>query len=273
MEVADDPLRIRQSRKLTEIEVSRCIQRSQSCLAPGLGYRLDELEVTVNRLDRLGPAHGAVTRHDRLSAKRPQLRQRLPSTADGPLHEKRGAPIEDEIAAEEHTPLRYPDDGVVQGVGGRANMADLADKIIDVHANPVLKGEEWRRQFDRPPVDVGPEGCRLRLAPRGHPLAYAVMGDDGGAVEQVVAEGVVAVMMRVDEGAHGSRSDRRNRPEIRLGPQRRRTGIDAHHPARSDEEAGVVDPPSPFSLHIREDSVADLHGLAKRSSSARTGLT
>ena len=99
------------------------------------------------------------------------------------------------------------------------------------------------------------------------------MGDDGGAVEQVVAEGVVAVMMRVDEGADGSRRDRRNRREVCLGPQRRRTGIDAHHPARSDEEAGVVDPPRAVSLHIREDSVADLHGLAKRSSSARTGLT
>src|SRR6185503_8353664 len=110
-----------------------------------------------------------------------------------------------------------------------------------------------------------------RRSPGEHGLPGPFVRDDGGARQQAVAVRVVAVVMRVHECPNWTVAHGAHRVEVRLGAPVRRAGVDAHHAAPADEEAGVVDPPAAVGLHVREDSFADLdHGTGThRASIAR----
>jgi hypothetical protein len=94
--------------------------------------------------------------------------------------------------------------------------------------------------------------------------AHVVVGDDRGGVEQIVAEGVVAVMMGVDQRPYRSWGDRLDRVEVVDGAPSGGAGVDVDHALAADQERGVVDVPAAIRLDVGEDAVADLDGLARR---------
>jgi hypothetical protein len=111
---------------------------------------------------------------------------------------------------------------------------------------------------------MSPQSVSVQKGADQELAADVVVGDDRGSVEQVVAVGVVAVVMGVDQRPHRSLRDRVDRIEVVQGPALRRTGVDADHTLAADQERGVVDPPGPVRLHVGEDAVTDFDGLARR---------
>ena len=89
------------------------------------------------------------------------------------------------------------------------------------------------------------------------------MSDDRGTGEQEVPEGVVAVVMGVDDRPNRLRRDRSDRVQVGTGAADGRAGVDADHSALADKKAGVVDPPGPVGLDIGEDAVVDLLQLGR----------
>ena len=156
------------------------------------------------------------------------------------MQEERGAPVEGEVASEQHPPLGDPDDRVVVGVGAHPEMPDLAR------------------------VDVGPERRRPWRAPAADSVADPFVADDRGGFEQVVAERVVAMVMRVDEGADRLCRDGPDALDQRSGARLGGARVHGDDTTVRDEEAGVVDPPGPVVLHPGEDPVGHLEGLCGR---------
>ena len=68
-----------------------------------------------------------------------------------------------------------------------------------------------------------------------------------GGWQQVVAVRVVAVVVRVDQGAERSIGDRADGVEKSAGPLLREARVDGRHAVGADEEAAVVQPQLPSS--------------------------
>jgi hypothetical protein len=87
-------------------------------------------------------------------------------------------------------------------VRGAADVPHLAAQVVHPQRDAVGVGEERRRDLDLAPVDGRPDARPVRLARRDDLLTGALVRDDRRAGEQVVAVGVVPVVVGVDERAH-----------------------------------------------------------------------
>src|SRR6202021_2934076 len=86
----------------------------------------------------------------------------------------------------------------------------------------------------------------------------ALVRDNGRGGEQRVAERVIAVVVRVKEGANRRRGDVPDGGEAGRGAPLGGARVDAEHALRPDDETGVVDPPGPVRLDVGVDAVGDL---------------
>ena len=139
-----------------------------------------------------------------------------------------------------------------------AHVPQLRSQVTGVHRDAVGEGEERRVEGQTTPVAVVPVGQWPWRAERDGLLARSVVTDDRGLGEQAVAEGVVAVVMGVDDGA--DRRGRHVRDGLPVGARAPlgRARVDADDALRPDEETGVVDPPRAVGLDVGEDAVGDL---------------
>ncbi len=147
---------------------------------------------------------------------------------------------------------------------GGPDVPDLAAQVVDVHAERVGEGDERRGEFDVTPVHVGPHRRRKRHPPGEERVPDVVVPDDRGPVEEVVPEGVVTVVVGVDQGRHWTVGDVGDGLPVRAGAPLGGAGIDADDTLAADEESGVVDPPGPVGLDVRVDPVAHLDGAPGR---------
>ena len=86
-----------------------------------------------------------------------------------------------------------------------------------------------------------------------------MVADDRRRCGQIVAMGVVAMMVGVDDRLNGSVGHGCHRIEERPGAGLGRRRVDQNHTVGPDNEAGVVDEPGAVVLHIGIGIVGDLH--------------
>ena len=92
-----------------------------------------------------------MTGHDRLCPQRPHEGLENVDGAGHRAHEHEWRPaVEHEVAAEEDRAFGQPDDRVVGGVGGVANVVDLARHVVNPYGHCVAVGEKRRRQLNAP---------------------------------------------------------------------------------------------------------------------------
>jgi hypothetical protein len=203
-------------------------------------------------------------RHDRRRTERfDHLLQNLDGAGHRSLHEERRAAVEQQIAAVEHLAVRQPDDRVVGGVRRHADVPDVGVQSVHPYGHRVGVGEKGWLQDDLAPVDLGPERGRFRFPPIEDAGAGGLVSDDRGTGEQEVPEGMVTVVMGVDDRPNRLRCDRSDRVQVGTGATDGRAGVDADHYALADKKACVVDPPSPVRLDVSEDAVVDLVQLGR----------
>ncbi len=205
--------------------------------------------------------------------------------ATDPMSDEGRAPVEDEVAGEQHPVLGDPCHHVVGGVCGGAEVMELDEQVVDVEVEAVLEGDERGSGLEVAPLHglpqpVGPQDpCRLDRLPT--PL----VADDGGLGQQTVPVGVIAVLVRVHEEpcttaalatATLATASPRNAavPESVLkrldgleepsGPSFGGAAVDAQHRAIPEDQAGVVDPPAAVGLDVGVDPVGHLLGPRRR---------
>jgi len=151
---------------------------------------------------------------------------------------------EEDIAGEDHLVFRHRDQNAAGGMRG-GGVAQFHGQTVQVQGQ--LVGEDDRR------IDGFRAGhlfwsqaeiCGLGNGP-GQLLVHlgsAVgLGDDCGAKvrEHLVAEGMVKVVVRVNHESHRFVSDGTDVPEEALSLQGRDQGVDDHHAALADNDAGI----------------------------------
>src|ERR1700754_3222738 len=138
-------------------------------------------------------------------------------------------------------------------------MAYVDPQIIDMQGDGFGEGEERRLQFDVAPLDVLPDRGRERRAEGESSPPCPFVPDHRRRGEQVVAEGVVAMVMGVHERPDRQITNSRDGCQVVTGTAFRGAGVDAGHAAPADEESGVVDPPASVRLHMAVHTVTDLY--------------
>ena len=178
----------------------------------------------------------------RTSAPKRRIRSSAASEpGDRAHHHERRAAVEDQVAGEQDASLRKPGDHVVRRVG-RTDELQLHFPVVHVEVQVVVEADERWRHLEPPPVDTR-EKVRGDVPAVDHLLTAPVVADDRRGGHEVVAVGVVAVMMGVDERAQRPRRHRLDRVDQRTGTPLGEAGVDDGHSVAADEEAAVVQSP------------------------------
>jgi hypothetical protein len=149
-------------------------------------------------------------------------------------------------------------------VGGAADVVQLDPQVVDEHVEPVGEGDEGRLELEVAPLDVGEDARPVRVPESEHVLPAPLVADHRRGAEHVVAVGVVAVVMGVDQGPHRAVGHAPHRLHEGAGPALRRAAVDGHHATVAGHEAGVVDPPAAVGLDEAEDAVGHLLNPGRR---------
>jgi hypothetical protein len=96
------------------------------------------------------------------------------------------------------------------------------------------------------------------MTARASIVVALLVGHDGGPAQQAVAEGVVAVVVGLDERAHRLGGHRCDRGEVGPGVELGGAGVYADHAAPPDQEPVLLIHHEPVGLDVGVDAVGDL---------------
>ncbi len=190
-------------------------------VALGLGAHV--LQIGLHLARPFDAADGTVPGNDDLRVERDDAIERRAPVGDAALPADRGAEAEQNVAGENHPLLGQVHDDVADGVR-RTDVDELDRKVRERQVETIFEQSGRRRQHDVGEVVLAQGGGKLRqrrvvagsVADRLHQLGALLgegfgaqaMADDLGALEELVAPAVIAVVVRVDDATAPARAKR-----------------------------------------------------------------
>ena len=208
--------------------VSRAASSGVTLGGVDLGRQVeDEAEVPLEDVERLDAAHRAVAGNDHVRLEAAQPGERLERALDRSHHDERGPAVEHQIAGEQDLALGQPGDDVVRRVRRGADVVQLDLGVVGPHVDVLVEREHRRRQLAGRPQSGDVEDAVVVTDPGlDDHLPAAGVADDRRRVGQVVAVGVVAVVVGVDEHADRLRRHPGDGVEERPGAALRGAAVD-----------------------------------------------
>ncbi len=170
-----------------------------------------------------------------------------------------GSSVEDEIAGEHHPVVGEVGHDVVGGVSRPAEVDQLDASLPGPYRETVLEGDHGGPHLEVTPVRSLEEGGDRGAGQLGLEAATVMTDDRGAGREQVIAERMVTVVVRVDQGLDRFAStDPAGSVQQGPTPVLGAGLVDHDDGFGADDDAGVVEEPAPVRLDVGEHAVGHL---------------
>ena len=143
-------------------------------------------------------------------------------------------------------------------MGGCRHGVQLDPQFVYPDGNWLVKRDEGWRRVQITPFNIGPDPSRGWERRLQDFLAATRMAQNRRVRQQAIAMRMVAMMVRIDQGANRLVSNLPNCFEIIARASLSGRGIDRHHAVAAYQKTGVIEKPATIRLHVGENAGRDL---------------
>ncbi len=261
MQVANDAFGVGEFSKFTEIGVTGGIEGGYPCVDRSASKVEHEFVVASKSVKYGEITDRSVARNDDLGIELGESVQCGERSFDGTHDHERCAAVKDEVTREQHTSFRNPDDDVVRCVGGRADVMKFAMNITAMHIDAIVKCHHRWFELNVAPINRFEDPRKMGESGRDDRLSAAAVTDYRGRSRKPISVSVISVVVRVDDGAHGSVGNTLDVFEKESSSALGRTGVDKNSVIGSRKDAAVVDPPGAIGLDVCVDTGINVNEL------------